>query len=57
MNRPRVLVLGSGFAAFSLLKGLDARAADVTVVSPRNKILVPLDRQLAAVFGRELSRM
>jgi NADH dehydrogenase FAD-containing subunit len=39
MNRPRLLILGSGFAAFSLLKRMDVRAHDVTVVSPRNHFL------------------
>lgn len=38
-NRPQVIVLGSGFAAFSFLKKIDIRRYDVTVVSPRNYFL------------------
>jgi len=37
--RPRLLILGSGFAAFRLLKRVDLRAYDVTVVSRRNHFL------------------
>jgi NADH:ubiquinone reductase (non-electrogenic) len=37
--RPRLLILGSGFAAFRLLKEIDARAYAVTVVSRRNHFL------------------
>ncbi|MEX2016521.1 MAG: FAD-dependent oxidoreductase, partial [Candidatus Hydrogenedentales bacterium] len=36
---PRVLVLGSGFGAFSFLKHVDHRRYAVTVVSPRNHFL------------------
>jgi NADH:ubiquinone reductase (non-electrogenic) len=39
MNRPRLLILGSGFGAFSLLRRVDLRGHDVTVVSPRNHFL------------------
>lgn len=39
MTRPRLLILGSGFAAFSLLRRIDVRAYDVTVVSSRNHFL------------------
>jgi NADH dehydrogenase FAD-containing subunit len=38
-RRPRLLILGSGFAAFGLLKRVDLRAYDVTVVSRRNHFL------------------
>ncbi|KAJ1926438.1 hypothetical protein IWQ60_003784 [Tieghemiomyces parasiticus] len=33
---PRVVVLGSGWAGFEILRDLDKRRYDVTVVSPRN---------------------
>lgn len=36
---PRLVILGSGFAGFSLLRNLPAGAFDVTVVSPRNYFL------------------
>lgn len=39
MSRQRLLVLGTGFGAFALLRGIDRRAYDVTVVSPRNHFL------------------
>jgi NADH:ubiquinone reductase (non-electrogenic) len=39
MKRPRLLLLGSGFAAFSFLKHIDVRRHDVTVISPRNHFL------------------
>ena len=39
MAKPRLLVLGSGFAAFSLLKKLDFGRYDVTLVSPQNYLL------------------
>ncbi|KAJ1984305.1 hypothetical protein H4R34_000729 [Dimargaris verticillata] len=35
-KRPRVVVLGSGWAGFELLRRLDKRQYDVTLVSPRN---------------------
>jgi NADH dehydrogenase FAD-containing subunit len=38
-RRPRLLILGSGFAAFRLLRRVDLRAYDVTVVSRRNHFL------------------
>ena len=38
-GRPRLVVLGSGWGAVSLLKGLHADAFEVTVVSPRNYFL------------------
>lgn len=38
-DRPRLLVLGSGFASFSLLKRVDVKRFDVTVVSVRNHFL------------------
>ena len=37
--RQRLLVLGSGFASYSLLKDVDFELYDVTVVSPRNHFL------------------
>jgi len=36
---PRLVVLGSGFAAFSLLRNVDYRRYNITVVSPRNHFL------------------
>ncbi len=39
MGRERLLILGTGFGAFALLRRLDPRAYDVTVVSPRNHFL------------------
>lgn len=38
-QKPKLVILGTGFAAFSLLKDIDARLFDVTVVSPRNHFL------------------
>lgn len=38
-QKPRVVILGSGFAAFSLLKDIDVDAYEVLVVSPRNHFL------------------
>jgi len=38
-QKPRLIVLGTGFAAFSLLKSLKRSAFDTTVVSPRNHFL------------------
>lgn len=35
----RLVILGSGFAGFSILKRIDTRLFDVTVVSPRNHFL------------------
>lgn len=39
MSRPKLIVPGTGFAAFSLVKKIDAESYDVTVVSPRNHFL------------------
>lgn len=39
MNRPRLLLLGTGFGAFGLLRSINRRSCDVTVVSPRNDFL------------------
>jgi NADH dehydrogenase FAD-containing subunit len=39
IRRPCLLILGSGFAAFGLLKRIDLRTYDVTVVSRRNHFL------------------
>lgn len=42
-QRQKLLILGSGFASFSLLKGIDTHRYDVVVVSPRNHfIFTPL---------------
>ena len=38
-TNPRLLILGTGFASFSLVRGIDVRRYDVTVVSPRNHFL------------------
>jgi NADH:ubiquinone reductase (non-electrogenic) len=38
-DRPRLLVLGCGFAGFSLLYRLDKRAWDATLLTPRNYFL------------------
>ena len=38
-ERPRLLVLGCGFAGFSLLYRLDKRAWDATLLTPRNYFL------------------
>src|SRR5262245_27200892 len=38
-DRPRLLILGSGVAAFRLLKAVDRRAYAVTVVSRRTHFL------------------
>lgn len=37
--RPRLVILGTGFAAFSLLHHIDGRLYDISVVSPRNHFL------------------
>ncbi len=39
LHKPKLVVLGTGFAAFSLLKSLKRSAFDTTVVSPRNHFL------------------
>lgn len=38
-TKPRIVVLGSGWGAYSFLKTVDASMYDVTVVSPRNYFL------------------
>ena len=38
-TKPRLVILGTGFAGFSLLKKLDLRAYDVTVIASRNHFL------------------
>ncbi len=38
-DRTRLVLLGTGFAAFSVVKGVDTRRYEVTVVSPRNHFL------------------
>ena len=48
-SRPRVVVLGTGWAAFAFMRALERRAFDVTVVSPRNHMLfTPLLSSTAA---------
>jgi NADH:ubiquinone reductase (non-electrogenic) len=43
LNRPRLLILGTGFASFALLRRIDTRAYDVIVISPRNHfVFTPL---------------
>ncbi|MCI0707618.1 MAG: FAD-dependent oxidoreductase [Ignavibacteriae bacterium] len=37
--RPSIVVLGTGFAAFSFVKKIDVKLFDVTIVSPRNHFL------------------
>src|SRR5688572_6642194 len=37
--RKRLVILGSGFAAFMILKKIDVGRYDVTIVSPRNHFL------------------
>jgi NADH:ubiquinone reductase (non-electrogenic) len=39
LHKPKLIVLGTGFAAFSLLKSLKRSAYDTTVISPRNHFL------------------
>lgn len=39
MDRPRLLVLGSGFGGFSLLRSLPPGLFDTTLISPRNHFL------------------
>jgi NADH:quinone reductase (non-electrogenic) len=39
MSRPNLTILGSGFAAFSILKEIDEKLYDVVLVSPRNHFL------------------
>lgn len=39
MSRRRLVILGGGWAGFSLLKSLPASLYDITVVSPRNHFL------------------
>jgi NADH:ubiquinone reductase (non-electrogenic) len=38
-SKPRIVVLGTGFAGFSFVKAVDTRLAAVTVISPRNHFL------------------
>jgi len=38
-DKPKLIILGTGFSGFSLLKNIDVRQYDVTVVSPRNHFL------------------
>ncbi len=39
VHRPKLVVLGSGFGAFSLIRAIDVERYAVTVVSPRNHFL------------------
>lgn len=38
-SKPQLVILGTGFGGFSVLKDIDRRAYDVVVVSPRNHFL------------------
>jgi NADH:ubiquinone reductase (non-electrogenic) len=38
-EKPRLVILGTGWGSFRVLKDLDARKFDVSVVSPRNHLL------------------
>ena len=38
-GKPKLVILGTGFSSFSLLKDVDVGAYDVTIVSPRNHFL------------------
>ncbi len=49
--RPKLVILGSGYAAFSLLKSVDVRRYEVTLVSPRNHFLFTPLLPSAAVGG------
>ncbi|MEP0822266.1 MAG: FAD-dependent oxidoreductase, partial [Ignavibacterium sp.] len=37
--KPKLVILGTGFGAFSVIKRINTRVFDVTVVSPRNHFL------------------
>ncbi|MBX7148640.1 FAD-dependent oxidoreductase [bacterium] len=39
IKKPKLVILGSGFAGFSLLKGINTKDYDVVMVSPRNHFL------------------
>jgi NADH:ubiquinone reductase (non-electrogenic) len=39
MHKPKLIILGTGFAALSLLRKVNAKAYDITLVSPRNHFL------------------
>ncbi|MBI4418971.1 MAG: FAD-dependent oxidoreductase [Ignavibacteriales bacterium] len=39
VTRPRLVILGTGFGAFSVIKRINTRVFDITVVSPRNHFL------------------
>jgi NADH dehydrogenase FAD-containing subunit len=54
---PRLLLLGSGFGAFSVLRDLDPALYDITLASPRNHFVrVLLDWVTSQIFGRDISR-
>lgn len=38
-RKPRLVIVGTGFGGFSLVKGIDLKLFDVAVVSPRNHFL------------------
>jgi NADH:ubiquinone reductase (non-electrogenic) len=38
-DRPRLVILGTGFASFSLVKAIDVERYEVVIVSPRNHFL------------------
>ena len=43
MPKPKLVILGTGYAAFSLIKSIDSNLYDVVVVSPRNHfVFTPL---------------
>ena len=44
LAKPRVVVLGSGWAGFAVAKHLKPRLFDVTIVSPRNHMLFTVSR-------------
>jgi NADH:ubiquinone reductase (non-electrogenic) len=39
MQKPKLIILGTGFAALSLLRKVNTKAYDITLVSPRNHFL------------------
>ena len=49
-QREKLVILGSGWGAASLLKGIDAAKFDVTVVSPRNHFLVSPLRMIRSIL-------
>lgn len=39
-GKPKLLILGSGWGGFRLLKNVDKSLYDVSVVSPRNRLYI-----------------